>query len=534
MHLFHPLLVLGILALTALAAAGLTLAIARISHPRPRGPHPPSTALPAPEGGRIATALAARLAAHPGLNALQLLGDPITALAARLALIETAQSSVDLQYYIWQNDTAGALMLDALRTAASRGLRVRLLLDDNGTAGLDETLAVFAAHPNVEVRLFNPFPIRRARVLGYLSDFARLNRRMHNKAMVVDGSAAILGGRNIADDYFNRFAPGGLYMDLDVAVAGPVVPEVAAQFDLYWNSASSIPAPLLLPPVSPDRIAALTAQTLARLSQPDATSYVAALRMASTAPPLLAPDAPLTFAPARLLFDPPEKITGLLQGKKMLWRHLVEALGQPQSELLLISPYLVPTRVGVQALGRFAENGVRTRILTNSFAASDVPLVHSGYAHRRRPLLRCGVELFEYAPDADPVHEPEGPSAFLAEFVGRRIKGTSPFSRNKLHAKVFAVDRTRVFIGSFNFDPRSMRLNTELGLLIEAPDIAQGISDAFETYFPTRAWRVTLGPTQRLRWSRPGKPDLHHEPGTSLRSRVALGIAQRLPIEWML
>ncbi|MDD8021824.1 MAG: phospholipase D family protein [Paracoccaceae bacterium] len=534
MHPFGPLFLLGLLALTALAAAGLTLGIARLLHPRPRGPHPASHALPPPPESRIAAALAARLAAHPGLNAVQLLGDPVKALAARLALIEAAQSSVDLQYYIWQNDTAGALMLDALRAAASRGLRVRLLLDDNGTSGLDETLAVFAALPNVEVRLFNPFPIRRARVLGYLSDFSRLNRRMHNKAMVVDGSAAILGGRNIADDYFNRFAPGGLYMDLDVAVAGPVVPEVATQFDLYWNSIPAIPAQLLLAPVSPDRVAALTAQEIARLSQPDAVGYVAALRLAGHAPPLLAPDAPLTYAPARLLFDPPEKISGLLQGKKMLWHHLLEALGQPHSELLLISPYLVPTRVGVRALGRFARNGVRTRILTNSFAANDVPLVHSGYAHRRRPLLRRGVELLEYAPDADTTHAPDGPGAFLADFVGSRIKGTSPFSRNKLHAKVFAVDRARVFIGSFNFDPRSMRLNTELGLLIEAPSIAAGISDAFDNYFPARAWRVTLGPTQRLRWSRPGQPDLHHEPGTSLRSRVALGIAQRLPIEWML
>ncbi|MFC5739685.1 phospholipase D-like domain-containing protein [Sinirhodobacter huangdaonensis] len=527
MHLHGlPLLLLIALA-AALVSAGGTLLGARLSHPRPKGPFAPGFALPPPAGGRLATAFAARLAAHPGLNAVHLLIDPVDALAARLELIAAAERSIELQYYIWQDDTAGALMLGALRTAAARGVRVRVLIDDNGTAGMDEILATLDTLPHVEVRLFNPFPLRRLRVLGYLADFHRLNRRMHNKAMMVDGTVAILGGRNIGDDYFNRFAPGGLYMDLDVAVAGPVVAEVARQFDLYWNAPPSIPSALLLTPPAPARAEALLTAEAARLTAPGAAAYVAALGRAHAEGRVLAADAPFSFAPAQLVFDPPEKIVGRIGSRRMLWRHLIRALGTPKRDLVLISPYLVPTRSGVKTLARYARDGIRVRILTNSFAASDVPLVHSGYAHRRAPLLRRGVELWEYAADA----EKRRPAT---DFLARRLKGTSPFSRNKLHAKVFAVDRTRVFIGSFNFDPRSIRLNTELGVVIDAPAIAEAITDSFDDFVPERAWRVTLAPTGGLRWSRPGEVERSTEPGATLGARLALAIAQRLPIEWML
>lgn len=527
MHLHGLPLFLLLAVAIPLAASALTLIGARLTHPRPLGPFAPSHALPPPEGSALAAAFAPGRTENPGRDAVHLLMDPFDALAARLELIAAATSSIDLQYYIWQDDTAGALMLEALRAAAARGVRLRLLIDDNGTWGMDERLAALDTLPGVAVRLFNPFPIRRARTLAWLADFHRLNRRMHNKAMVVDGAVTVLGGRNIGDDYFNRFAPGGLYMDLDIAAAGPLVPAVATQFDRYWNAPLSVPVAALIAAPSPERIAALEAADRARLAQPEARAYAGALAEAQQGGLVLAPDTPLTYADAKLVYDPPEKIIGLIESHRMLWRRLLRALGHPGHDLVLISPYLVPTRAGVKALTRFARAGVRVRIMTNSFAATDVPLVHSGYAHRRVPLLKRGVELWEFAPDGEIRHPPR-------DFLSHRLRGVAPFSRNKLHAKVFVVDRRRVFIGSFNFDPRSMRLNTELGVVIEAPLIAERITDSFDSFVPERAWRVGLTQAGKLIWTRPDEPPRTDEPGTTFGSRLILAVAQRLPIEWML
>ncbi|WP_038147820.1 phospholipase D-like domain-containing protein [Thioclava atlantica] len=516
---------------TVIVLVALTLIATRLSTRLPRGPFARSKALSAPETGRIATALGPRLERAAGQNAFQLLADPLEALAARLELVEAAETSLDLQYYIWQNDTAGALLLDALRRAAERGVRVRLLIDDNGTAGLDRILAAFASHPNVETRLFNPFPVRRIRFLGYLSDFRRLNRRMHNKAMIADGRVAILGGRNIGDDYFNDLSTSGLYMDLDVTVAGPVLTEIGTQFDMYWNARPAIPVEHLLRPCSAAEARDVIEAETTHLSGPEAEIYARALAAHNAAGRILDPEAPTVIAEAQLIYDHPAKIRGLLQGRKLLWQYLVRALGQPARELVLVTPYLVPTRTGVRFLRRIAKSGAKIRVLTNSYAATDVPLVHSGYAHRRKGLLRAGIELYEYAPDAE---AQRSPGMRPGEFLGSDIRGTSPFSRNKLHAKVFAVDRERVFIGSFNFDPRSMRLNTELGIVINSPEIAEQISDAFREFIPARAWRLRLTRAQSLRWSRPGQPELAREPGVPLTHRILLWVAQRLPIEWML
>ena len=522
------LLLLTSLAAAILAALAVLLA-ARLTHPRPRGPFPASHSLPPRPGAPLTRALAARLPSAPDQSAVQLLQDPIDALAARLELLRMAQVSVDLQYYIWQDDTSGGMMCAALLEAAARGVRVRLLLDDNGTYGLDRTLAILAHTPNIEVRLFNPFPLRRFRALGYLSDFRRLNRRMHNKAMIADGQVAILGGRNIGDIYFNTLGPEGLYLDMDVAISGPSLPEAARQFDRYWNSPLSVPADLILPPPHADDLAAEQNRLAARLATPRAQRYAAALQSENAAPLFGGAALPVHWAKAHILADTPEKMGKTrTHGPDLVWQTLLETIGQPQRELALVSPYFVPTRAGVKALRRYAASGVKVRILTNSLASTDVPVVHSGYAHRRRPLLRAGVELYEYAPDVHPARRK------LTELLGPEIKGTSPFSRNKLHAKVFAVDRARVFVGSFNFDPRSMRLNTENGVLLEAPELTEDITAMFEATVQNFAWRVTIARNLRLRWARAGEPVQTREPGTRLGTRILLGIAQRLPIEWML
>jgi putative cardiolipin synthase len=523
------ILLLALVALPPFLAGAVAL-WTRLRHPCPRGPFPPGHALPPATTGPIAAFQARLASAAPDTPELvRLLEEPSAALAARLELIAAAQASVDLQYYIWQDDTAGARMLAALRAAAGRGVRIRLLLDDNGTQGMDERLADLNSLPGAELRLFNPFPLRRARLLSYLTDFRRLNRRMHNKAMVVDGGMAILGGRNIGDDYFNTLAPGGLYMDLDVAVAGPVVAEVQAQFDAYWNAPPSVPAAQILPAPTSARSAELRAQEAARLARPAARPDTEALAEARRACPLLAPDSPFLPARTRLVADPPEKIGGRVPARQLLWTRMRRALGHPRQELILMSPYLVPMRPGLRLFTRYLREGVQLRLLTNSFAATDVPLVHSGYAHRRRALLRRGAELYEYAP---PGHSPRP----ARDFLENPPQGVAPFSRNKLHAKVFVVDQERLFIGSFNFDPRSLRLNTELGLVIDCPEAAQAVAANFERIATAHAWRLQLGPSpaRRLLWTRPGAEPLRHEPGATLGSRLVLGIAQRLPIEWML
>lgn len=526
-HLVLWALLAGVIVLIA-----LTLIAARLSHRRPRGPFAQAQTLIAPESGAVARALQPRLANAPAeKTAVQVLTDPIDALAARLELIGAAEVSLDLQYYLWQNDTAGALMLGAMRKAAARGVRVRLLIDDNGTAGMDRILAALDQMPNIQVRLFNPFPLRRARVLGYLSDFYRLNRRMHNKAMIVDGRIAILGGRNIGSDYFDPRSETGLYMDLDVAVSGPILATTCDQFDLYWNAHSAIPAHLMLGTCPEAEAKALLRDEKNRLSTPEVCAYCDMLSAPERAHRILDPEAEVILAEAQLIYDHPAKIRGMMRGRKLLWQYLIRALGQPKQELVLITPYLVPTRAGVRFLRRVARTGVAIKVLTNSYSATDVPIVHSGYAHRRRAMLRAGLEIYEYAPDAQAEH---ARGMRPGQFMGSAIKGTSPFSRNKLHAKVFAVDRARVFIGSFNLDPRSMRLNTELGVVIAAPEIAARISDSFAQFIPERAWRVRLGRAQQLRWSRPGQPELKREPGVPWTHRVFLAIAQRLPIEWML
>lgn len=523
---FWIMLLVAVLGLMLLVSGAVVL-WARLRHPLPKGPFAHSGSLPPhPE---LAARFAPDLADHPGENALNLLEDPTLSLAARLELIEAARSAIDLQYYDWMEDTAGALMLSALRRAGARGVRIRLLLDDNSTAGRDHLLAALRAIPELELRLFNPFPLRRPRFLAYLADFPRLNRRMHNKAMIVDGAIAILGGRNVGDDYFNGLGPRGLYMDLDFAIAGPLIEDLARVFDSYWNAPLSIPADAILPATAPWELETALAHEVMLLSHPEALSYGETLAELHREGHLLGRGAtPRQFAPVELVYDPPEKpIQTRLRRKEMLWTRMRRALGPPKSELMILSPYFVPMRSGVRLLARIAKTGVKLRIVTNSFAATDVALVHSGYAHRRPALLRQGAMLYEFAPNAVPTRR-------VSTLLKSRLHGTAPFSRNKLHAKVFIVDRARLFLGSFNFDPRSIRLNTELGVIVHSPEIAAMIADRLDALIPERCWRVTLSRTQRLSWSRPGEAIQHSEPGTTLPARIALAVARRLPIEWML
>src|SRR5262249_45262308 len=325
----------------------------------------PSVAFPntaATPLGRAASSLAA---AHPGVSGIHPLRDAREAFAARALLADAAERSLDVQYYIWRKDLTGTLLFDCLREAADRGVRVRLLLDDNNTSRLDATLAALDSHPNIEVRLFNPFVLRKARALGYATDFSRLNRRMDNKSFTADNQATIVGGRNVGDEYFGA-THGVLFADLDVLALGPVVSEVSAAFDRYWASASSYPVERLLPPAPPARIEEVAAEARRIESSPEAASYVGALRETSLFPDLARGTLEFDWAAARIVCDDPIKGLGRAAPESLVYHQFKEVFGEPGSGVDLVSPYFVPTAAGVEWFAELARRGVEVRILTNS------------------------------------------------------------------------------------------------------------------------------------------------------------------------
>jgi cardiolipin synthase C len=460
--------------------------------------------------------------AHPGTSGIVPLTNGRSAFAARMRLADAAELSLDVQYYIWNDDMSGTLLLDALRRAADRGVRVRLLLDDNNTSGLDESLAVLDQRDNVSVRLFNPFTIRWFRPLAYLLDFARLNRRMHNKSFTVDNQATIVGGRNVGDEYFGA-DDANLYADLDVLAVGPVVQEVSRDFDRYWASGSSYPADRILPEVDPPTATAVLADDTRIMRHPIAQDYLMAVAAQPFVQDLLAQRVEFDWAPTRMVSDDPAKGLGEAASDAMLPHQLSELLGSPQRRLRLVSPYFVPATAGTDALIELAGRGVDVRVLTNSLAATDVLAVHAGYARRRHELLRAGIRLFELKRGVR--ESPESQTGFAGS------------SASSLHAKTFSVDGERVFIGSFNFDPRSARLNTEMGFLIEDADLAKRIGAAFAEQIPHRSYQVRLNDDGEIEWLERGADGfvVHDvEPGTTLGERAIVRFIALLPVEWLL
>src|SRR6266704_1328798 len=289
-----------------------------------------------PVDTRLASACAPLVEAHPGRSGIVALPDGRDAFAARALLADAAERTLDARYYMWHNDMAGSILFSALRRAADRGVQVRLLLDDNNTAGLDPVLAALDAHPNIAVRLFNPFRVRRWRLLGYLTDFKRLNRRMHNKSFTADGQVTVIGGRNVGDEYFEA-GQAPWFVDLDVLAIGPVVSDVSRDFDRYWASASSIPAARVLPRATATSIAGVAADAARAEHHPDAAAYSDALARSSFVRDLLAHRLTFDWAGTRMLSDDPAKGLGRAPEDALLWHRLKEILGAPMRELRLRS-----------------------------------------------------------------------------------------------------------------------------------------------------------------------------------------------------
>jgi putative cardiolipin synthase len=480
---------------------------------------------------RLGRAVATAAAAHPGRTGVYALPNGRDAFAARVLMTRAAERSLDVQYYIWHGDTSGGLLAQALWDAAERGVRVRILLDDANTQGEDDTLATLDSHPNIEVRLYNPFPSRSWRIGNFATDFSRLNRRMHNKSFTADNQLTVVGGRNIGDEYLGATSPVA-FSDLDVLAAGGAVRDVSAEFDLYWNSASAYPASSVIAAATPETVAQVRADWATLRDSTTATDYLQAVREMPLVTDILAGTFVLEWVPARVVSDDPSKTLNPPERHDLhMLPKLREALGDPSGELLIVSPYFVPTREGTAALLAIAQRGVAVSVLTNSLAATDVAPAYAGYSKYRRELLRGGVRLFEL--------KGKPPPREAGSERERRSMGSGGGSSGaSLHAKTFAVDKRRIFVGSFNFDPRSARLNTEMGFVLESATLATRLSEAFDRQIPSLAYEVRLSADgEGLEWiDRSATGEVRHTraPEVGVLRRMWAGFLSVLPIEWLL
>jgi putative cardiolipin synthase len=511
-----------VLAFVLVAVAVVVTGCTTLPPPRDRVE---TTALTDTAGTRLGRAIAPSVAANPGKTGIHALPDPRDAFAARVLLAGAAEKSLDAQYFIWNGDHVGYLMFQALWQAAERGVRVRLLLDDMNTKGLDPTIATLDAHPNIEVRLYNPMVSRDHRGLNFMTDFTRVNRRMHNKSFTADNQATVVGGRNIADEYFGAGA-GITFADLDLLAVGLAVPEVSNEFDVYWNSASAYSASGFVGPSTPEGIANLDAKFVANRADPESIAYLEAVRATPLVRELLDRKLALEWGAAELVYDDPIKTLDTAQRTDvLLFPKLVLMIGPAEKTLDIVSPYFVPGVGGTEQLAALAKRGVVVRILTNSLAASDEKSVQSGYGKRRRELLQAGVQLYEIKPTA---------AKQSLESDNRFGSGSS----SGLHAKTLAVDSRRIFVGSFNFDQRSARLNTEMGLVLSNPVLAQGLTRFFDVEVPMLAYEVRLAADgNSLEWiERTASGEKHYdtEPETDWSTRMGVELLSILPIEWLL
>jgi putative cardiolipin synthase len=469
------------------------------------------------------------LAGHPGASGVRLLAHGRDALVARAVLAQRAELTIDVQYYMYHQDTVGRLLLVDLLAAADRGVRVRLLIDDIYGAEGDSVWAALAVHPAVEVRLFNPFARGRPKPLQFVTRLLTLNHRMHSKSFTVDDQATIVGGRNIGSEYFDA-DPDLAFTDLDALAIGPVVQEVSAEFDAYWNSRHAYPIGTLRRAARPADLDALRKDLASVRGQPAAATYLEALNTSDLARALRDHTASFGWSQAMIIHDSPEKQTLGEEGgrRELLMSRLAPYLLAAKQDVIIVSPYFVPGRRAVQAMCRLRTQGVRIRILTNSLASNDVAAVHAGYSKYRTPLLQGGVELYELD---EQVRTTEA----------KLFTWLPGLSKSSLHAKTMAVDHRDMFVGSFNFDQRSLFLNNEIGIVFRAPAIASQAFATFDAHIDRVAFRVTLQKGLRgagsLRWIKHrngAEVVLTHEPYASWWSRLMVAFLRLLPLDSML
>jgi putative cardiolipin synthase len=465
---------------------------------------------------------AARLrAGHGDRSGFLMLSEGLDAFAARLVLARLAERGIDAQYYLLHDDQVGKLFLLELLEAADRGVRVRLLVDDIDLGGRDADAAALDTHPNIEVRVFNPFSRRGLRALQFLTRFGSVTRRMHNKSFTVDNQVTIVGGRNIGNEYFEA-DPELQFADMDVLAVGPVVPRVSEAFDAYWNSPLAYPIATLADPPSREAVRARSAALRAFGEAQRDSPYLQALRSSDLARAIRSGTVVFHWGEAQVLYDDPAKILRPTdEPDTHLTRELAPVLAEARRELIVVSPYFVPGRAGTEALARLARSGVRVRVLTNALSSTDVGVVHAGYAKYRKALLAAGVELYEL-------------DRRLSRTRRKAGGGVHGSSKASLHTKAFLVDGRRMFVGSFNFDPRSARENTEMGIVLTAPELVEALAARFDAEVERVAFRlerVDDGDDGYILWHAPDGSTYTAEPYVPFWRRFAVGLLGLLPIE---
>jgi len=460
----------------------------------PQVEQPPSRALaPAPDSPLVR--IARDSTTISSMSGFRLMPQAYYSLDVRIEVARRATHSLDVQYYLIQNDRSGRLLMRTLRDAALRGVRVRLLVDDLNTVGGDPMFHGLATFPNVEVRLFNPFCCVResvaSRFAASLGDFRRLNHRMHNKLFIADGAIAVMGGRNIADEYFARSASNN-FVDMDVLVVGSVVPQLATIFDTYWNSPQAYPVDAILGKTADidegrrnfnhlvddgDQMMSVKMQPIDILGHRPISGEFDAGYLE------------LVWGTATAIADQPGKVmaTSVEQARSMsVQMNIMDRVAESTREVVISSPYFVPGAEGVEAFTDLRRRGVRVVILTNSLAANDVPVVHIGYARYRVALLRTGVKLYELSPSG--VHHND-------------LAMLPTMSLGRLHAKAAVIDENMVYIGSMNLDPRSESTNTELGIVVRCPELAREVSSVIDASAQRSSYELRFGPDgNSLQW----------------------------------
>ncbi len=507
----------GLLSLVVIVSAGVLVA----DHLTPPATGAPSQALALqPAQTRIDRELAPLLAAHLGKTGVVLVPDGLDAFAMRALSARKAGRSLDLQYYLWHDDMTGRLLAREVHAAAQRGVRVRILLDDLNAEGIDPQLMALDVHPNIELRMYNPFRNRQgpARVLEMAHRVFSLNYRMHNKAWIADGRVAVVGGRNIGEAYFSADSDLN-FRDLDLLLFGPAVQQASTIFDAYWNSAAAVPM-AALSQKKPEMLRRMLASADMDAVQPAAKRYLDRVAQAQAQAVRDYYQRTLVLhwsAGVRVIADPP------LKGRDddhrgWLIHPLAEMLGTARRKALVVSPYFVPGERGTAVLAALAGKGVETGVITNSLATTDVPLVHSGYASYRKTLLEQGVHLYEL--------KARGNTGSASAF------GSSSAS---LHTKAFTVDDARGFVGSFNLDPRSISLNTEMGVLFEDPAIAIDVRNEYlRLSNPAISFWVYRNAHGELRWldrARTPPAVFRQEPDTTAWQRALVRVLSWLPVE---
>ncbi|MGZ8237020.1 MAG: phospholipase D family protein [Methylobacter sp.] len=480
-------------------------------------PRTHSTAFPDYASTTIGAYFEKAAASHPGQSGFAIFPDGSRAFTARIAMTELAEKTLDLQYFAWEADATGRILAERVVRAADRGVRVRILVDDLNLKGRDAVVAALDAHPNIEIRIFNPFAHRSGQALDFIADFDRVNHRMHNKLFVMDNAVAIVGGRNIGNHYFEVHQQVN-FRDLDIVAGGPVVREASGVFDHFWNSDWAVPIRVMVdrPATEADlqRVLQTGHEQIAKEPYPYPIDQdVAALKSELTA----IFDA-FIWAPGHLIFDDPNEIKkyGRTTTMTELFFRRIERLN---SELLIEVPYLVVRERGLAAVKRLHDRGVRIRILTNSLSSNDVLAAHAGYAEQRDELIAAGVELYELR--ADPA-------------VKKRTLYLTGSAQSALHNKVMVFDRKDVFIGSLNLDPRSGDINTEAGLYIDSPELAaQVIAYMDKGVLQENSFRVLLDADGDLYWvtETNGKTERYdHDPNSTAWQRAKVRFIRMLPV----